>query len=242
MACLLCHIPWKPALISCDVVPALGSQTTRAITPHKCNRMDGEWEREECYKEPESENINVFFFFGVPTQSLSPTLSTRSLFTEERKRVSTEQQVCLSLFWMCYFIPTQWINLDGTQSFMSPERKMLFVLADHAQADVRWLSSILWHQWRLQRLAKKTDAHAVERNVELTGNLQTGACANTLCSSISRHSLFCCKNRKRDVPSGSFQSSTSSSVASAVKERDFRFYCTPDFNSISAWSVTVFIL
>lgn len=44
--CVSLHIPWNPALTT-DAVPALGSHTTLAITPHKRSHMDEEQEREE---------------------------------------------------------------------------------------------------------------------------------------------------------------------------------------------------
>lgn len=49
-------------------------------------------------------------------------------------------------------------------------------------------------------------------------------CVNSLLSSIFRRSLFCWRSRKRDAPSGSFQSSTSASVASAVKKKKKKIF------------------
>lgn len=104
---VLLPIPCRKVLTSCIVVvPATGSLTTLAIRLHTRNHMRREKQSEECWKEPQSANMNVLFLFSATTIIIkSFSYICRPCYIGNTKIGTTGQQVSHFPQWICYFGP-----------------------------------------------------------------------------------------------------------------------------------------
>lgn len=163
-------------------------------------------------KEPESENINASFFScSQPRKAFFNSSHCTHVVSKEKRR---ETQLCLAHFSKCVI-----------SCLSSRIRSLLFLCC---QKEKCCLLLQTYSGWAAFCGSSVSDvcASLPKMITGLTENLLRPCELALVIHLVIRRSLFSGIGRTRDVPSGSFQSSASSSVASAVNKRFSNLLCT----------------